>query len=305
MTALSYDQVKNQLFQRIPENVVSDIKKFVLKNPPSLWGEQQPRHFLRHMVTLSLYKDAYKVGYQRLVKSVNLNFKITHKSLQKNIERIRRVMKLWAKSQLVLGTSRDWNNAVRNCGLKGVVKDVNLWMDSTDFPLEGVKSVSRKGSKWSYKLNRPGRRYMVLRNGKGKILKLWGGYSPKVYDGTWLEIMKQELDQTLAGGVVIADSHFAKGKTLFENVTFLTNIPKQKQSRKKKSDDSTEGKDLEILTKEQEEFNEAHRRARARVESSFGFIKTKIDALAKPWSESEEQLDCLVWTAAGIHNNCV
>jgi hypothetical protein len=214
-------------------------------------------------------------------------------------------MKLWAKSQLVLGTSRDWNNAVRNCGLKGVVKDVNLWMDSTDFPLEGVKSVSRKGSKWSYKLNRPGRRYMVLRNGKGKILKLWGGYSPKVYDGTWLEIMKQELDQTLAGGVVIADSHFAKGKTLFENVTFLTNIPKQKQSRKKKSDDSTEGKDLEILTKEQEEFNEAHRRARARVESSFGFIKTKIDALAKPWSESEEQLDCLVWTAAGIHNNCV
>jgi hypothetical protein len=36
MTALSYDQVKNQPFQRIPENVVSDIKKFVLKNPPSL-----------------------------------------------------------------------------------------------------------------------------------------------------------------------------------------------------------------------------------------------------------------------------
>jgi hypothetical protein len=305
MTALSYDQVKNQLFQRISENIVSDIKKFVLKNPLSLWDEEQPRHFLRHMVTLSLYKDAYKVGYQRLVKSVNLNYKNTHKSLQKNIERIRRVMKFWAKTQLVLGTSRDWNNAVRNCGLKGVVKDVNLWMDSIDFPLEGVKSVSKKDSKWSYKLNRPGRRYMVLRNRKGKILKLWEGYSPKVYDGTWLEIMKQELDQTLAGGVVIADSHFVKGKTLFENVTFLTNIPKQKQSRKKKSDDSTEGKDLEILTKEQEKFNKTHRRAQARVESPFGFIKTKIDAFAKPWSESEEQLDCLVWTASGIKNNCV
>jgi hypothetical protein len=95
-----------------------------------------------------------------------------------------------------------------------------------------------------------------------------------------------------------------KEKTLFENVTFLTNIPKPKQSRKKKSDDSTEGKDLEILTKEQAEFNEAHRRCPVREESPFGFIKTKIDALAKPWSESEEQLNCLVWTAAGFHNNC-
>jgi hypothetical protein len=91
------------------------------------------------MVTLSLYKDAYKVGYQRLVKSVNLNYKITHKSLQKNIERIRRVMKLWAKTQLVLGASRDWNNAVRNCRLKGIVKDVDLWMDLIDFPLIQTK----------------------------------------------------------------------------------------------------------------------------------------------------------------------
>jgi hypothetical protein len=124
------------------------------------------------MVTLSLYKDAYKFGYRRLVKYVNLNYKITHKSLQKNIERIRRVMKSRAKTQLVLGTARDWNNAVRNCGLKGAVKDVNLGMDSTDFPLEGVRSVNRKDTKWSYKLNRPGRRYMEMRNGKGKILKL-------------------------------------------------------------------------------------------------------------------------------------
>jgi predicted RNase H-like nuclease (RuvC/YqgF family) len=117
--------------------------------------------------------------------------------------------------------------------------------------------------------------------------------------------MKQELDQTLACGVETADSHFVKGKTLFENVTFLTNIPKPKQSRKKKRDDSTEGKDLEILTKEQEKFNKTLRRALTKVDSSFEFIKTKIDALVKLWSESEEKLDCLVWTASGIHNNCV
>jgi hypothetical protein len=53
---------------------------------------------------------------------------------------------------------------------------------------------------------------MVLRNGKGKILKLWGGYSPKVYDGTWLEIIKQELDKTLAGGVVLQTVTLSKGK---------------------------------------------------------------------------------------------
>jgi hypothetical protein len=56
-------------------------------------------------------------------------------------------------------------------------------MDSSDFPMQRRGKTSRKDPDWSYKLNRPGRRYMFLRDEKGKIRKIWGGYSPKVYDG--------------------------------------------------------------------------------------------------------------------------
>jgi hypothetical protein len=305
MACLSYKQVKVQLFERIPQSVVSNIQLFVDKNSPTLWGEKQPRQFLKHMVILAHYKDAFKVGFQRLVKNIDFGYKITHKSLQKNIERLRPVIKRWAQTQLNLGTVHDWNQAVRNCGLQGEVKEANMWMDSTDFPLEGIKSVSRKSPDWSYKLNRPGRRYMVLRDGNGKILKLWGGYSPKIYDGTWLEINKDELENTIPGAVILADSHFSKGKKLFQNIKFLTNFVVPNKGRKRKRNEENEGENLSVLTKAQEKFNAAHKQARARVESPFGFMKTKIDSLTKPWSESVDQLDCLVWIAAAIHNKCL
>jgi hypothetical protein len=60
---------------------------------------------------------------------------------------------------------------------------MNLIMDSTDFQLSGRASALKKDSSWSYKLNGPKQRFQVLVNAKGKFQGLWGGYSPKIYDG--------------------------------------------------------------------------------------------------------------------------
>ena len=81
-------------------------------------------------------------------------------------------------------------------------------MESTDLKLAGKKKIGRKRSKWSYKANGPGRRYMILREGKGIIRRIWGGYSPKRHDGTFLSDNKEELDNSLVGGVILADNHF-------------------------------------------------------------------------------------------------
>lgn len=299
MASLTYNQAKQELFQRIPESIVLSIQKFIVEKDPKLWGEQKPRKFVEHMVVLVLYKDVFKIGYQQVCRRVNLEYNVTHKSLQKNAERLRPLMKQWAKVHVILGSLTDWKQAARNCGLTGDVKSANMWMDSTDIPLEGKKSVSRKDPQWSFKLNSPGQRYMMVRDGKGKILKIWGGYSPKVYDGTWLEIMKDNLEDILNGAVILADSHFSAGKRLFQNITFLTNNVKPK---KRKRGEEDEGTGIKVLTNKQKKFNEDHRQARARVESPFGFMKSKIESLKKPWSESLEQMDCLVWTAAAIHN---
>ena len=305
MATLSYLQIQEELFSRISESQVKELIIFIQAQNPILWGEQQPRNFVSNMVTLVLYKDAFKIGYQKLVKRVKLSYKITHKSLQHNAEVLRLLMKEWSKKHITLGSESDWNQAVHNCGFKGEIKNANLWMDSTDIPLEGRKSISRKDIRWSYKLNSPGRRYMIIRDGKGKVRKIWGGYSPKVHDGTWLEMMKDSLEENLSGGVVLADNHFSVGRKLFQKIKFLTNFAEKSGSKKRKREEEEDGEGITTLAKQQKVFNKIHRKARARIETPFGYIKSKIESLSKPWSESSEQLDCLVWTAIGIFNRSI
>jgi hypothetical protein len=49
-------------------------------------------------------------------------------------------------------------------------------------------------------------------------------------------------------------------------------------------------------------FNEVHRKARSRVENPFGIIDLKFSSLQKPWSEEEEQLDCVVKLALALYS---
>lgn len=59
----------------------------------------------------------------------------------------------------------DWTVAARHVEWSGELRDVNLWIDSSDFPKKEVKG---KGGQqyWSYKLNKPGLHYMMLQDGR-------------------------------------------------------------------------------------------------------------------------------------------
>jgi hypothetical protein len=105
------------------------------------------------------------------------------------------------------------------------------------------------------------------------------------------------LESELNGAKIIADTHFAVGKKMFENVTFVTPWP-EPGTRKRKRD----GEGLEKLSKEKRRDNKIIRAARSRVEDSFGIIKTTFRALNKPWAEEVEQLDNLVLLAVGCYN---
>ena len=74
----------------------------------------------------------------------------------------------------------DWKTAASTIEFpKNVAAD--LWMDSSDFPLTGKRSTSRKDDWWSYKLNGPGCRYMFLIDGQGRIRKIWARYFFKYF----------------------------------------------------------------------------------------------------------------------------
>ncbi len=78
-----------------------------------------------------------------------------------------------------LGRIEEWKAAMKN--VKGIkhFSEVCLWIDSTDFKMKDIGGKKRKARSWSFKCNSRGRRFMVLRDGIGRIRRMWGGYHQK------------------------------------------------------------------------------------------------------------------------------
>jgi hypothetical protein len=172
-----------------------------------------------------------------------------------------------------------------------VCQAVNLWIDSTDFPIEARKGKryqpkrGRKTEHWSFKLNKPGRRYHFILNGRAKVVWKSAGYSPKRHDGSYVIEHRQKFEENFSGGHIIGDEHYNKPKRLINNPIFYA---PHRQSRH--------------LTQAQLSENRRQTDLRARVEMPFGWLKTTFTALEKPWAGELEQLDHLVSYTIGIYN---
>ena len=148
-----------------------------------------------------------------------------------------------------------------------------LWLDSSDFHLNGKASTSKKKNSWSYKTNSPACRFTFLSDARGKLRKVWGGYSPKAYDGFLVEVNKEWFESALAGATVAADNHFEWGTKNLKEVTFKTTISKPKERRKK---DPTGGFIPKTLTKEQDAYNKQLSAICSRVENPFTRSRGKL-----------------------------
>lgn len=289
--------IKRKVDKTIGAATHKEIINFVRANPPKLWAAIKPRNILERNVTLTLYKDIKGIGYKKLHNIADIGFTWTHKCLNHNIQVLRKVIAKWAETKIKLGFEEEWNVAARHVSTDSILKSPNLWIDSSDWALQKWKGCSKKRSYWSYKLNKPGRRYMFIQDGKTRIRFLSNGYSPKVYDGTWLEIQKDWLEKHLKNGRILGDQHFEIGQKLIKSITFITPIKKKPRKRKCGQEQ------IESLTKEQQRWNDAVKDARARVETPFGIFQMYFKSLTKPWTEDEDQLDYLIKIAAGVHNS--
>lgn len=168
-----------------------------------------------------------------------------------------------------------------------------MWIDSSDFPLERLKNKygksirGKKSEHWSYKLNRPGRRFHFVADGKTRILFLSHGYSPKLYDGQYVIGHRAVFETMFAGGNFIADDHYSIA-TVITDPSFT--VPARESAQ---------------LTVRQRQQKAQIHALRARVEMPFGWIKNTFEALNQPWAGDLTQLDHLVAFAVGVHNRMV
>ena len=254
----------------IGESSYNAIVSCITSHPPSLWGVDQGGYILQCLDCM-LYHDMEDISYNAIEDMLS-DRKIPHNTMLHNSHVIRRSLRVWAESYIRLGTCSDWNAATRNLSnMPTSLKDVNLWIDSFDVQVKGTRSTKVSDPTWSYKLNAPGRRYMVIQNGKRKIVQIWGGHSPKIHDGSWLETHREEFEDQFNGARFVGDEHFSKGKKLFSG-------------KKRKFEDVDAGDDdavdEESMTNAQKQFKRDHASLRARVETPFAWLKNALKAFS-------------------------
>jgi hypothetical protein len=309
---MNYATVRHLVEEAFSADLLNLWKDYVLAHPrcTNMWGREQIGSFERRMVTLAIYKDFSGLGYQKILKSIELGFKLESKCYLHNTKIVREILAEWGAKQINIDGVQSWNEHAKYFPKKVGLRAVNLIIDSTDFRLSGKASISRKDPKWSYKLNAPGQRFQVICNARGRVQRLWGGYSPKVYDGEWVDIMKEELVHHFSGAHIIADTHYEMANRIFKKIgkekqiVFYTPIAKPRGRKPKTMTTPTndQSRGLRVLTTQQQEWNKRVSHVRARIESPFGLIKMKWKGLGSTFFEDEDQQNFLVFLAVGTHN---
>ena len=293
---LTQAELMTLVTSRVSRRVLDELIEFISAKDPHLWGAIKPRSFLVSTLLMVLYHDLYAVGFQKIVKRAKLEFRPSDKALIHNAGIIRHLLSKWADSVIQLGGINDWNRSVANVRIPKELEGTCLWIDSTDFPKQRYRGWSKKGVDFSPKLNRPGRRYLVLADGLGKVRAVFGGYSPKIFDGHALLILKRWFEEKLQGAGVIGDQHFDWGGKKLNNVKFFTpfkNPPNSSEEKKMAN--------AFVLTKEQQKFNNKLSRLRARIETPFAWIKKRFATLSNPWAEHEDLMDPVVMFAMAVY----
>lgn len=293
--------VEREVINTLSERTLKDFWNYVKKCNPPLWGTARPKNFLYTTVILAIFHDLTGLGYQKILDQVSLSFHINKRSLEHNTKVIRRTLGEWGRSKTKLFRKSRWDRTAAHVHQSTHLPVVNIWIDSTDFKLARTKERTKKSDDWSFKENAPAQRFMCLADGETRILAFEGGYSPKIYDGHFIEFKRPIWEQDLAGATIIGDNHFRSGSTRYRNVTWVTPYPRP-SSKGKKDGELSRANIVGELTKVQQKWNSEIAKIRARVEQPFGLIKKKWALLRQPWRESKNQQEHLIAFAVGVHN---
>lgn len=141
---------------------------------------------------------------------------------------------------------------------------------------------------------------MVLRDGTGKIRRLWGGYSPKTYDAEFMRTHRQWFREQLGGVAILADTHFFSACDYIRHPEILATPPKNAGV------DLLRSRGFATTTKEAKKRSKKIKETRGVVEQVFAGIKHTFLPLAggpyQVWREPETELDHVVTWACGVHN---
>jgi hypothetical protein len=143
--------------------------------------------------------------------SLQPGLKMSHNTINNNTKTIHEVILQWARTKIVLGNAKEWDEA---CCFQAPFQDVNLWIDSSDFEMK--ESPATKGW-YSKKLEGRGVRIQFVVDGTERVRFLEGPLDPGQYDEFYLRLRKAEFEKNFQGGKIVGDNHYAPAMKYFKD----------------------------------------------------------------------------------------
>lgn len=288
--------IRTAVQNRIGKSLMEKILRECVFSDKKLWAHTKPRGFKKGCLLLTLYKDLTGVGYLDLRKDIAKWCVFSNESIQHNVKVCRLVLRNWAKGIVIPQAEKRLAAIARKTERPGKLSDVVLWVDSSDFRMKGKKASLRDRTYWSKKESSPARRFVTITNSKGQTQWISPPYPPTTYDSDILIHCGLEIDRLFPKCHMVGDNHFRKAASLLKSVVLHTNISKAGRPK------VVDGKKVpHALKPEEEQWNKDVSLVRGKIEAPYGWVKSTFTSLSKPFYEDEDQMDCIVWTAFGVH----
>jgi hypothetical protein len=289
-------EMEASVIKKLGAKTWESIQSGVSFEPKDIWAAERPRNEAAAVLLQALYKDIHGISYADLKKKVSHWFIQSNTSIQHNVKKARKKMFGWANTILKPSHFQVRKRAASKASRPPPCQHVTLWVDSTDFPITGRKTVRKKDPRWSQKLKRPARRWMVVTDAKTRTQFIAGPHQPTEYDGDILQYHAKTIDETFGGETMIGDTHYGTGVKCLKKVRMIA--PKSAAGRPKIVDKK---KVKRQLSEEDTKINDTISGVRARCENPFGWVEQCFEALSVPFAEDEMQHNFLVHVAFACH----
>lgn len=297
----NYNVAKNRIKEMISAGAFRDLLRYIQRCNLKFWAAVKPHDLAEIMLVATCMKDVLALSYNEIIDALSAKLTVFPKALQHNVRLCRCQCRNWARQYIRRGTAAEWRRAANRANLPIWLKNVRLWMDSTDIRICKKRNLrGPKSDAWSAKLKAPGRRFSLVSDADGVIRKVWSGVSPKKYDSEFVMDKKDSLEDDFAGATIIGDNHYWQASKKMDDTTFLACAGKSTTVQEARAARFAQTK--EELKARRPEAQEA----RARVETNFSSIKRCFRSLRGeqylPWRESMKQLDYTFTWACAVHN---
>ena len=112
---MDFATLRSRICARLTQRVYASVWRHVRENPPqSLWGVEKPPSFLEATMCYTIYADLHRCGINRLRGKFDLGFRLSNKSVDHNIRKMRKVLATWGDNHVVLGAAHAWDHAAIN-----------------------------------------------------------------------------------------------------------------------------------------------------------------------------------------------